>query len=140
MHPSMCTQAYAAQHMHPDTRIPNRALPMCPLCRLPARHCTSSTTGTRCPLIHSHKTKQKENKTKQLLTPWFSADFQRAMYIKYYRCQVQPGEAVGVIAAQSVGEPSTQMTLNTFHMVRLQCIVVRFILDFRALNTLKLDL
>ena len=29
---------------------------------------------------------------------------------------VCPGEAVGVIAAQSVGEPSTQMTLNTFHM------------------------
>ena len=26
-----------------------------------------------------------------------------------------PGEQVGVIAAQSVGEPSTQMTLNTFH-------------------------
>lgn len=25
------------------------------------------------------------------------------------------GEAVGVLAAQSVGEPSTQMTLNTFH-------------------------
>ena len=27
-----------------------------------------------------------------------------------------PGEAVGCIAAQSVGEPSTQMTLNTFHL------------------------
>ena len=27
-----------------------------------------------------------------------------------------PGEAVGSIAAQSVGEPSTQMTLNTFHL------------------------
>jgi DNA-directed RNA polymerase I subunit RPA1 len=29
---------------------------------------------------------------------------------------VDPGEAVGVIAGQSVGEPSTQMTLNTFHL------------------------
>lgn len=27
-----------------------------------------------------------------------------------------PGHAVGIIAAQSVGEPSTQMTLNTFHL------------------------
>ena len=27
----------------------------------------------------------------------------------------QPGELVGTIAAQSIGEPSTQMTLNTFH-------------------------
>jgi DNA-directed RNA polymerase I subunit RPA1 len=29
---------------------------------------------------------------------------------------VQPGENVGTIAAQSIGEPSTQMTLNTFHL------------------------
>jgi DNA-directed RNA polymerase II subunit RPB1 len=28
---------------------------------------------------------------------------------------VQPGEMVGAIAAQSIGEPATQMTLNTFH-------------------------
>lgn len=26
-----------------------------------------------------------------------------------------PGENVGLMAAQSIGEPSTQMTLNTFH-------------------------
>lgn len=29
--------------------------------------------------------------------------------------QVQPGEMVGALAAQSLGEPATQMTLNTFH-------------------------
>ncbi|MCD6114656.1 MAG: DNA-directed RNA polymerase subunit A'' [Thermoprotei archaeon] len=28
---------------------------------------------------------------------------------------VDPGEAVGTVAAQSIGEPSTQMTLRTFH-------------------------
>jgi DNA-directed RNA polymerase subunit A' len=28
---------------------------------------------------------------------------------------VEPGEAVGIIAAQSIGEPGTQMTLRTFH-------------------------
>ncbi|KAL5968145.1 DNA-directed RNA polymerase I subunit rpa1 [Taenia solium] len=31
------------------------------------------------------------------------------------RTIVPPGEPVGLLAAQSVGEPSTQMTLNTFH-------------------------
>ncbi|KAK9845826.1 hypothetical protein WJX81_003612 [Elliptochloris bilobata] len=36
--------------------------------------------------------------------------------LKYLRALAAPGEAVGVLAAQSVGEPSTQMTLNTFHM------------------------
>jgi DNA-directed RNA polymerase subunit A" len=29
--------------------------------------------------------------------------------------KVEPGEAVGVVAAQSMGEPSTQMTMRTFH-------------------------
>ena len=28
---------------------------------------------------------------------------------------VNPGEMVGIIAAQSIGEPTTQLTLNTFH-------------------------
>ncbi len=41
---------------------------------------------------------------------------QRLMELKYARAGVAAGEAVGVLAAQSVGEPSTQMTLNTFHM------------------------
>lgn len=30
------------------------------------------------------------------------------MYVKWYRSMAQPGEAVGVIAGQSIGEPSTQ--------------------------------
>lgn len=29
--------------------------------------------------------------------------------------QAHPGEMVGALAAQSLGEPATQMTLNTFH-------------------------
>jgi len=36
--------------------------------------------------------------------------------IKNWQSQAQPGEQVGIIAAQSIGEPSTQMTLNTFHL------------------------
>ena len=38
------------------------------------------------------------------------------MELKYLRSLTDPGEAVGVLAAQSIGEPSTQMTLNTFHL------------------------
>ncbi|KAJ2363412.1 DNA-directed RNA polymerase II core subunit rpo21, partial [Coemansia sp. RSA 2611] len=34
---------------------------------------------------------------------------------RFKRAQVNPGEMVGVLAAQSIGEPATQMTLNTFH-------------------------
>ncbi|TDL29688.1 beta and beta-prime subunits of DNA dependent RNA-polymerase [Rickenella mellea] len=41
--------------------------------------------------------------------------FRNLMNVKYMRSLVDPGEAVGLLAAQGVGEPSTQMTLNTFH-------------------------
>jgi DNA-directed RNA polymerase subunit A' len=33
----------------------------------------------------------------------------------YKKALVEPGEAVGIVAAQSIGEPGTQMTLRTFH-------------------------
>ena len=33
----------------------------------------------------------------------------------YERSSVSPGEAVGTVSAQSIGEPGTQMTLRTFH-------------------------
>ncbi|CAL6053543.1 DNA-directed_RNA polymerase subunit [Hexamita inflata] len=36
--------------------------------------------------------------------------------LKYSQSLIAPGEAVGVIAGQSIGEPSTQLTLNTFHL------------------------
>ncbi|KIV80650.1 hypothetical protein PV11_08136 [Exophiala sideris] len=42
--------------------------------------------------------------------------FQSLMDLKYMKSIVDAGDAVGVVAAQSVGEPSTQMTLNTFHL------------------------
>ena len=35
--------------------------------------------------------------------------------IAYDRAHVEAGEAVGTVAAQSVGEPGTQMTMRTFH-------------------------
>lgn len=42
--------------------------------------------------------------------------YQKLVDMKYLKSVVQAGEAVGVVAGQSVGEPSTQMTLNTFHL------------------------
>ncbi|CAH1406139.1 unnamed protein product [Nezara viridula] len=34
---------------------------------------------------------------------------------KYLNAKIEPGTAVGALAAQSIGEPGTQMTLKTFH-------------------------
>jgi DNA-directed RNA polymerase II subunit RPB1 len=36
--------------------------------------------------------------------------------VKHMKSWVAPGEMSGIIAAQSLGEPTTQMTLNTFHL------------------------
>lgn len=41
--------------------------------------------------------------------------FRSLMQIRFMKGIVDPGEAVGLLASQGVGEPSTQMTLNTFH-------------------------
>ena len=37
------------------------------------------------------------------------------VFEEYEAAKINPGESVGLVAAQSIGEPGTQMTLNTFH-------------------------
>ena len=37
------------------------------------------------------------------------------VYKEYKEAAINPGESVGLIGAESIGEPGTQMTLNTFH-------------------------
>ena len=34
---------------------------------------------------------------------------------EYEEAKIEPGESVGIVSAESIGEPGTQMTLNTFH-------------------------
>ena len=41
--------------------------------------------------------------------------FARKVADEYTEMKVEPGESVGLIAAESIGEPGTQMTLDTFH-------------------------
>jgi DNA-directed RNA polymerase subunit A' len=38
----------------------------------------------------------------------------------YDNAKVEPGQAVGVVTAQSIGEPGTQMTLRTFHFAGIR--------------------
>lgn len=38
-----------------------------------------------------------------------------AVLKEYRKASIEPGESVGLISAESIGEPGTQMTLNTFH-------------------------
>ncbi|KAF4318105.1 hypothetical protein BBO99_00001037 [Phytophthora kernoviae] len=51
--------------------------------------------------------------TKHVVSP---DAFQLLVWVNYLRSMCAPGENVGILAAQGIGEPSTQMTLNTFHL------------------------
>ncbi|KAH9869363.1 hypothetical protein IAQ61_006569 [Plenodomus lingam] len=57
-----------------------------------------------------------KNKKKDPEGEILKKSFEQMLDLKYLRSLVEPGEAVGVVAGQSIGEPSTQMTLNTFHL------------------------
>ncbi|KAK9866738.1 hypothetical protein WJX84_006023 [Apatococcus fuscideae] len=37
------------------------------------------------------------------------------IFSRFNQARAYPGECIGTVAAQSIGEPTTQMTLNTFH-------------------------
>ncbi|KAI1178150.1 DNA-directed RNA polymerase I subunit RPA1 [Nemania sp. FL0916] len=65
-------------------------------------------------LIKEKGQKHSSNTTLQALVPRKYAE--KLFHSKYLSSLVEPGEAVGIVAGQSVGEPSTQMTLNTFHL------------------------
>jgi len=49
------------------------------------------------------------------LTPQDASKVVREVARRFQRAGVDPHESVGIIAAQSIGEPGTQMTLRTFH-------------------------
>lgn len=60
------------------------------------------------------ESKRYTDRTSKMSKPTLVA-FIEACLRKYDRAKVEPGSAVGAIAAQSIGEPGTQMTLKTFH-------------------------
>jgi DNA-directed RNA polymerase subunit A" len=49
------------------------------------------------------------------VTPSEATKAIREVARRFRRAEVDPHESVGIIAAQSIGEPGTQMTLRTFH-------------------------
>ncbi len=56
----------------------------------------------------------KEAKKKKLTEKQLKRALEK-LHEKYEYAKIQPGEAIGIITAESFGEPSTQMTLRTFH-------------------------
>merc|ERR1719359_2291812 len=60
--------------------------------------------------LGSRRVIEKEKLSKQSFT-WLLGEVK----MRFEKALAHAGESVGTIAAQSVGEPATQMTLNTFH-------------------------
>ncbi len=55
-----------------------------------------------------------EAKDRKLTNPQLKKVFE-AVLEEYENAKIQAGESIGIVTAESFGEPSTQMTLNTFH-------------------------
>ncbi|OII76734.1 DNA-directed RNA polymerase III largest subunit [Cryptosporidium andersoni] len=64
---------------------------------------------------HTSKLKSCRSNIEYTITVRHLYEFISLCWLKYMKAIVQPGDAVGAIAAQSIGEPGTQMTLKTFH-------------------------
>jgi len=60
--------------------------------------------------LSPHKLIVKERFTKEAFEM-----LMEIIVLTHMKSWVQPGDQVGIVAAQSIGEPATQMTLNTFH-------------------------
>jgi|GEM_PF-56064 len=58
---------------------------------------------------------QKMLKKGYVLTEEEAEEYLKRVLEKFLRAQIDPGEAAGTVAAQSVSEPATQLTLRTFH-------------------------
>ncbi|MFH1133524.1 MAG: DNA-directed RNA polymerase subunit A'' [Nanoarchaeota archaeon] len=56
--------------------------------------------------LREHLPKMGQGKTNEVF---------RHVEEEFRNAQVEPGESVGLVSAESIGEPGTQMTLNTFH-------------------------
>ncbi|KAH7091322.1 hypothetical protein FB567DRAFT_271864 [Paraphoma chrysanthemicola] len=85
----------------------------------PSRHSGSTSEKffqAKKEYCESNPDKLLRNKKKDPEGEILKKSFEQMLDLKYLRCLVEPGEAVGVVAGQSIGEPSTQMTLNTFHL------------------------
>ncbi|KAF9701503.1 hypothetical protein EKO04_001089 [Ascochyta lentis] len=85
----------------------------------PGRHSGSTSEKffqAKKEYVDENKDKLLKNKKKDPEGEILKKSFEQMLDLKYLRSLVEPGEAVGVVAGQSIGEPSTQMTLNTFHL------------------------
>jgi len=70
---------------------------------------------TALSITNIQKEKLRVQLRKQKIYPEIIPALKDEIEKSYYSCLIDPGDSVGVISAQSIGEKQTQTTLNTFH-------------------------
>jgi DNA-directed RNA polymerase II subunit RPB1 len=70
---------------------------------------------TALSITNIQKEKLRVQLRKQKIYPEIIPALKDEIEKSYYACLIDPGDSVGVISAQSIGEKQTQTTLNTFH-------------------------
>ena len=68
---------------------------------------------TALSIINSIKSKLINQLKSQEIYPNMIPELKKELCKNYYDCQINPGESVGILCAQSIGERNTQSTLNT---------------------------
>ncbi|TAJ44916.1 DNA-directed RNA polymerase subunit A'' [Methanofollis fontis] len=74
---------------------------------LAAIHATDLPEATKNELINSLESREVSDEQFSLIM--------NGVQEEYRRTRIEPCEACGIVAAQSLGEPGTQMTMRTFH-------------------------
>jgi DNA-directed RNA polymerase subunit A" len=67
------------------------------------------------PIPDTIKVEIKEKLEELKVTKKVAGEVAERCYRAYLTNLMEPGEAAGIVAAQSIGEPGTQMTMRTFH-------------------------
>nr|QBK87407.1 MAG: DNA-directed RNA polymerase subunit alpha [Marseillevirus LCMAC201] len=64
-------------------------------------------------IIYIHREKTRRKLAKTIIRPSKIPELKKIILQQFYTSVIAPGEAVGVNAAQCIGEPTTQLTLNS---------------------------
>ena len=78
----------------------------------PNKSIPADTTNS---IVKNIKDKYRKQLEKHKVNPKIIPSLKQEIIKQHYKSLIEPGESVGVIAAQSIGEKNTQNTLNTFH-------------------------
>lgn len=78
-------------------------------------HVKLFSKAIHCEVMSKHKEQLKKELEKIMVYPGVIPILKKEVHNNFYKSWVPPGENVGVLCAQSIGEKQTQSTLNSFH-------------------------